>query len=117
MTVFFPTEMPPAKADRDFSAAQRYGTLDFIVPNGQAPSFMPAQALARLRAILLPNFNPAQDFVSYGGGDPLGLLLMGAVLRETGIKEFRYLRTDRERGTGGRVPGSVFYTPVHIVLE
>lgn len=116
MTVYIPAAMPPKKADRDFSSAQRYGPLEFIVPADSPASFTPGPALHRIRQAI-QKFDPTEDYVAYGGGDPLALLLVGVALGERhDLDEFRYLRLDRERGIDGRpMPGALFYTPVSII--
>lgn len=115
--VFFPIELPPSRSDRDFSSANRYGTLHFVISSKNAPTLTPGPAMVEARRNL-KDFNPDQDYLSWAGGDPLAMMLVGFVLRDLGHKEVKYLRFDRERSLNGeRLRGPGFYTPITVRLQ
>ena len=114
--VFFPVELPASRSDRDLSSANRYGAIHFVISSRNTPSLMPGPAMLEARQNLC-DFDPAKDYLSWSGGDPLAMLLVGAVLAENGVRDVKFLRYDRDRGTDGRRTGGGFYTPITVRLR
>lgn len=100
---------------KDLSSAQRYGTLQTVLPDGTRPSYAPGPTLMKL-AKGLRNFRE-EDFLCAPGGDPLGLALALLALRYNGVREVQYLRWERERSIdGARQAGAGYYVPVRLSL-
>lgn len=99
---------------KDLSSAQRYGTVMFIIDD---PTFQMSQAPGTARKLIeegLERFDPREDYLVFGGGDPNGALLAGLVYRDFFPGHpLRTLRWERERGLDGeRNPRIGFYVPV-----
>lgn len=114
--VYFAVEPPASKSDRDFSSANRYGTVKFAISEHNSPSRVPGQAMIEARRSL-KGFREDIDYISCSGGDPVAMFVLGSVLKDMGVKRVKYLRYDRERSTDGRRTGAGFYTPTTIVLN
>jgi hypothetical protein len=96
---------------RDFSSAQRYGPVHFILDQDDNPSEAPGPCLNKMIRGL-KDFTE-EDFVVYSGGDPLGLWLACAALNHLGFPKIQFLKWERERNLEGqRLKGSGYYTPV-----
>lgn len=95
--------------NRDFSSAQRYGTLSFVLQRGDRPSYLPGPVYAKLRKAL-KDFTD-QDYVIWAGGDPMASILAGMVLRDLPLREVNFLRWERERDSNGKKTGCGYYVP------
>lgn len=96
----------------DVSPAATYGDIHFVLTAGDRTSVNPDQTLRRLDK-QLANFT-ADDYILWAGGDPLSLILVGAVLFDLGHDSFRYLRYEK---ADPRNPSSVpYYVPVEVTL-
>lgn len=101
---------------RDFSSAQRYGRVDFILDQKDSPSNAPSPCLMKL----VRGFRDftQEDYILYAGGDPLGLFLASSALNHYGFKDIQFLRWDRERARDGSKPRGVgFYVPITVNLR
>lgn len=99
--------------DKDLSSAARYGTLHFIFDD---PSFQPSLRPGIARSpidIAAMNFNPAEDYLLFLGGDWVGAFMVGQAIQDRHPgKDIKILRWERERSTDGvRQPGAGFYVP------
>lgn len=94
--------------DFDLTPAHRYGAVEFLFED---PTFQPSIEGRKAVNILyekFKDFDPQEDYIVAAGGDPLGPVLVGMVLREKFPTDvIRGLRYDRMRGITGGV-----YTPV-----
>lgn len=109
----------PGKAamTKDLSSAQRYGKLVKILEPGRQSSMEPGRCLMEL-VKALREFDPINDFLCFPGGDPMSLALAFVALEYNGIREFQYLRWERERDLNGeRMTGAGFYVPVKVSLK
>jgi hypothetical protein len=118
--VFIPQEAPVGYRDnvattKDLSSAARYGRLHPILSMNERASMTPGPCLFKLSKELR-DFDPANDFVCYAGGDPMSLALAFMVLKDLGLREVRFLRWERERDTKGKRTAGGFYVPVKIKL-
>lgn len=111
-TVFFVQE---PGSDRDFSSANRYGKVEFLLSSRDRPGLSPGPTLFKLRQGLR-KMRPG-DYLAWAGGDPLGPTLVGLVLAEMGFRSFNMLRWERERDTEGRRTNRGYYVPVTIDLR
>jgi hypothetical protein len=104
-------------ASRDLSSAQRYGRVEFLLDGRDKPSLTPGPCLRKIYKGL-QDMHP-DDYIFYAGGDPMGLLLVGAVLRDQGFSEINFLKWDRETDpdTGERVQGAGYYIPQKVKLR
>ena len=98
---------------KDLSSAQRYGAIHFIFND---PTFQPSQSpgvASNLIGDALADFNPDTDYLLALGGDLVGILMVGHILREMYPgRPTSILRWERERDTSGkRVEGAGFYVP------
>lgn len=123
MTVFIICKPKPGGVSGntyDVSPATEYGTLRFIFDSYENPSSRPVEALEKIRNIF-EDFNEAEDYIVWSGGDPLALLLTGYVLYEKSLP-IKYLRFERlrTRPEPGANPAAVnqnksgYYVPVPI---
>jgi len=96
---------------RDFSSANRYGPIKFLLNVKDSPSDAPGPCTNKIITGLREYTEG--DYLMFSGGDPIGLWLACAALNALGFRESQFLKWDRERDTTGKVvSGSGFYTPV-----
>ena len=93
-----------------------FGTIKNLIEADEGPKYtydLPDRIMKRLES-----FDPDHDYIVWGGGDPLSLMLVGACLVESGVESFRWLRLDRAMNpaTGRRFPWTGNYVPVTIEL-
>jgi hypothetical protein len=87
----------------------------FLLTHTEKPSLHPGPTINKLKN-LLANFTE-EDYIFAAGGDPLGLALAVAALKELGHRKVNYLRWERETGFGERKMGAGFYVPVALKLS
>lgn len=102
----------------DVSSALGYGTLDFLLPRrGAAASVRPDIALEHMRT----KINEMRDgdyILDVPGTDPIGTLLLGIALGESGaVDRVRWLRWDRRTDEQGNRTKSGYYTPVDVLIN
>ena len=102
--------------DRDFSSAARYGAIDYIFESGESPSLTTPKAIFKIRT-KLKDFNSDEDYLVASGGDPIVPLLVGSILQTLGIKEYSFLRWERERDLNNKLTSAGFYVPVSVNLR
>lgn len=120
--VFGVHEPPPYKdykrdgalVEKDLSSAQRYGQLMFLLNRADRPSTMPGPCLRKIQQGL-KDFTP-EDYLFFPGGDHVGLMLTGTVLRDMGFREVQWLKWEKERDTQGKLMPGGFYVPIKITL-
>jgi hypothetical protein len=100
----------------DVSPAAVYGEIRFILSAGDRTCSNPELSMDKLRRALA-DFDANHDFIVWAGGDPLSAIVTGMVLAELGIKKFRFLRFEKNRGTQPGQPVTGFYSPVEVRLE
>lgn len=101
----------------DLSSAARYGTITPIFEIGDRPSLLPAQHLLKARKVL-QDFNEAEDYILWCGGDPIAPFLIGNALQYMNLPYYTYLRWEKERGLDGRRnPNIGYYVPVKVRLK
>lgn len=100
----------------DVSPAAVYGDICFVLSAGDRTCSNPELSVDKLRKALR-EFNPASDFIIWAGGDPLSSILAGMVLRDLGIRKFRFLRFEKSRSTRVGQAATGFYSPVEVCLE
>ena len=104
--------------DRDYSSAEKFGRLHFVLSVADRPSIMPEAALLKIEEAL-KKFREDEDYITWSGGDPIAPLLVGYVLaRKAPIlrKQLRYLRWERVRDPNGYRSQEGFYVPTNIAL-
>ena len=101
---------------KDYSSAQRYGTLHFLLNGEHSPSQRPSDCILRIGKTLREEFDYQRDYITWSGGDPLANLMAGIVIGVLRVPKIKFLRWERERSIdGARMSGnSGFYTPVEI---
>lgn len=103
-------EQPKGRERFDVSTAEAFGRIVPVLVDGEQPGFRPYEAYERI-AKKLENFDPETDALLYAGGDPLTLLLAGAVLAtRDDVQTVRFLRYHRERNkeTGQLAPDGTY---------
>lgn len=101
---------------KDLSSASRYGDIRFLLDQNDRPSLAPTPSLLKIKKGLR-SFRPGEDFLVNAGGDWVGMLLLGAALRDLNTREIVFLRWEKERDLQGRKePGVGFYVPMNIKL-
>lgn len=107
-------EPPKDKARFDIAGAEAFGRIVSVLVAGEQPGFRPAEAYDRI-AKKLESLDPEEDFLLYAGGDPLTLLITGAVLaaRED-VESVRFLRFHRDRSRDGRLSDDGRYVEVRV---
>lgn len=112
--VYIPHEPPQP---RDLSSANRYGRIVTVLGVADRPGIKPGPCYFKLCKDLR-NFRPDKDYICFAGGDPLSLGLAFGALVYNGVREFNFLRWERERSTTGeRTTGVGFYVPTRILLN
>jgi hypothetical protein len=97
--------------DRDRSSALKYGRLCPVFAQGSRPS---ANVMSSVEIIkdVFKDFDPAQDYLVWVGGDQLVLLLVGAYLSSRQHSRVQWLSWNRERDDQGvRNPTKGYYIP------
>ena len=98
----------------DISPARAYGDITFVLTSADRTSADYESTMAKLRA-MLRNFDPDNDYILWSGGDPLSLMLLGALMRDHNFYTFTYLRYEKP---DARNPQSApFYVPVTVTLD
>jgi len=108
-TTRYPADVRPAKI---------YGEIEYILGTGDRTSSNPDLTVHKLFKAL-ETFSPETDFILWAGGDPLSLMLTGAVMIELGLPRYKYLRfeKDRSRPVSNGEPAVGFYVPVQVDLD
>lgn len=102
--------------NKDFSSAARYGAIHYIFESTDSPSLATPKAIFKIRQ-KLKDFDPEKDYIVSSGGDPIVPLLVGSVLQTLGIREYSFLRWERERDLNNHLTKAGFYVPVLINLK
>lgn len=107
-TVFITHESP---RNRDFSSADKYGRLEFILSQNDRPSITPGDCYIKILSCL-EKYQP-QDFIINAGGDPLAPILLGYALAKLQLPKVKFLRWNkRRREDGSYSPTEGYYVPV-----
>lgn len=119
-TVFVLMEPRPARHSGqvpDLSAMERFGKIEFLIPQGITPEFKPYQAALRIDD-WMKLYDPHRDFVTVAGGSYIGTLIWGVVMRDKGFRRFAFLRFEREQlADGSRHPTRGHYVPIIFDLD
>lgn len=105
------------KATYDTTPAEQYGHIHYIFEAGFSPSLNPAKAIEIIHAALA-GYDHENDFFVWAGGDPAGMMIVGAVAREyMNGGTLRWLKWENNRDPETRQPtGSGHYIPVTFTL-
>lgn len=98
----------------DVSPAQIYGQIVHILTPGDRTSSNPDLSMRKLFGVL-ENYEPAEDFILWSGGDPLSCMVTGMVLAELGILKFKYLRY--EKPDRSKSYSNPYYVPIVVDME
>lgn len=98
---------------KDLSSAQRYGAINVLLGEKDQPSLTPGPCLHKITR-RLKDFDSERDFICYAGGDAMAVGLVTAALQAHGIREFTYLRWERNSQSDGP---SGFYVPVEVSFK
>jgi hypothetical protein len=100
----------------------KYGTVRVLVNPGEDPRYKPQRALD-LIVKRLADFNPADDYLVWAGGDTLAAVLTGIVLADLSCNDdkpftsFRWLRWERGKDKWGkRTDEGGHYVPIRVPL-
>lgn len=112
MTVYIIQE---PTSEKDLSSAAQYGALKPILSSEENPL---KNIMASMNKIYnaLYDYDSEQDHICFPGGDPVALLLTGAVAERLGIEELSYLVWNRERDNTGNRKSTGFYVPKKIKI-
>lgn len=106
----------PRGKPRDLSSANRYGAIEFVLDDTDAPSQNPSASYHKIHRRLL-GFE-VNDYIFTAGGDPLAMGLVVAALKELGHREINFLVWERERDIDGtRKHGVGYYVPLRVKLK
>jgi hypothetical protein len=105
--------MQATRFQADVSPAARYGDIHFVLSPGDRTSSTPELSLKKL-VTQLQDFDPEKDYIVWSGGDPLSAILTGVVLSELGIRTFRFLRFEKNRGKDNGNGASGYYVPIEV---
>jgi hypothetical protein len=100
----------------DVSPAAVYGEIQFVLSTGDRTCANPELSMHRLRQAFA-DFDPMHDYILWAGGDPLSAIVAGMVMIDMKIRQFRYLRFEKNRNTKPGQPVTGFYSPVEVRLE
>lgn len=100
---------------RDFSSAQRYGRVEFLLSRDDKPSFTPGPVLQKLRRVM-HRIQPG-SYITWAGGDPMAPVLAGIVLRELNMVDVKFLRWERERNENRVRTGRGYYVPAEFTTK
>jgi hypothetical protein len=97
----------------DVSPALSYGDIVFVFTADEPlPVQDPTAAITRAHAVLCDITE--DDYLVWAGGDPLGLVIAGAVAADYLDGKVRYLKWERARDGDVRSPTRGFYAPVKL---
>ncbi len=105
------------KATYDTTPAEQYGQIRYIFEGAFSPSAQPDVAIAAARRALR-QFNSDEDYIVWAGGDPAGMLIVGAVAYDLSLDgNIRFLKWENNRDPETRqANGSGHYIPVTMRL-
>ncbi len=99
------------------TSAAQYGPIRTCLSPSESASFDPGRAREKLQA-KLADFNPKTDYILWAGGDPLALMLAGAVLYSMNHINVQYLRYERELDSQTRErTGNGYYTAIDVCFD
>lgn len=106
------------KATYDTTPAEQYGQINYIFEAGFSPSLSPAKAIEIARKALA-YFDSDTDFLVWAGGDPAGMMLVGAVAFSQSVNgDLKWLKWENNRDPETRQPnGSGHYIPITFPLS
>jgi hypothetical protein len=103
MSTVYLIAQPTVKRDGELPVLTplgQHGTVKTLINTGEYPSLHPERCL-KLIEQRLANFNPAEDYIAWAGGDTLAAVLLGVVLAKMGIQNVRWLKYQRGWGSDG----------------
>ena len=112
MTVYIRQE---PTSEKDLTSAAQYGALKPILASDDNPAKNAMFSMNKIYNALY-DYNSEEDHLCFPGGDPVALLLTGAVLERLGIEEVSYLVWNRERDNAGMRKSTGFYMPKKIKI-
>lgn len=116
--VFVVTE-PRAKLARnlDLSGLDKYGEIRYIIPQEMRPAAAPRQGM---KTILkgLRDFNPKKDYITWVGGEVIGVFMVGMAVSYFNFSKINYLmyEHDWDSETGRRLDSGRYY-PIEIDVD
>jgi hypothetical protein len=93
----------------NIESAHQHGRLVEIFSMKDRPSQDPVTAWEKARTAFR-NFDPVHDHILWAGGDPVSMLVTGAVLNSYEIKSVSYLRWQTQPGD----PPTGYYVPMRL---
>lgn len=116
--VWLPMALRGVHSSRDLSGLEAFGEIRCLYPQMErfAPSLRPDVAFHEM-ATSFADFDPAQDYVCYVGGDPLAGIILGALLMGSDARRFTFLRYSRDLNPDGSRAPTGKYIPTVVSLD
>lgn len=105
------------KATYDTTPAEQYGQIRYIFEGSFSPSAQADKAIS-IAHKALENFNSDEDYIVWAGGDPAGMLIVGALAYHYSLDgDVKFLKWENNRDPETRqANGSGHYIPVTMRL-
>lgn len=116
MTVFVVNRPRPGPKGftYDISPAYEYGDVVFVFD--ELMPYRDPQQAEREAWEALKDFDTAEDYILWAGGDPCGLIIASAVVAKVTDGVFRWLKWDRLRDEETRKVVGGRYVPIPLVV-
>lgn len=105
---------PPSRGGVDYSSANRYGKIQFLLAPEDSGSTAPTIVLRKLRKALTEKYNEG-DYIAWAGGDPWNNFLAGMAIESViSVNSIPILIWDKERNIDDTVNKNGFYYPLTV---